>query len=201
MTASANPVTSGWPAGSEFEESDITNTEGLHEVTEESTDMEMVWQTHTLMITSDREKVLLEALIKDQYCAIDEPVRQVQEWHLEEVQAIANDVRHREDGQSSFKLCSTSREEDVKRSHEESPEYGATPEKEDAACIANPNQISSTQPRLVGGVWAPRVSHHLDTDLIADTVLIAKAPRLAGHVTEIPSRGPPGRDQWPKLQD
>ena len=57
MTTSANPVTSGWPAGSEFEESDITNTEGLCEVTEESTDTEMAWQTHTLMITSDREKV------------------------------------------------------------------------------------------------------------------------------------------------
>ena len=81
------------------------------------------------------------------------------------------------------------------------------PEKEDAACTANPNQISSTQPRLVGGVLAPGVSHHSDTaltadpDLIADTVLIAEAPRLAGHVTEIPPRTLPGRDQWPKLQD
>ena len=59
MTTSANPVTSGQPAGSEFEESDITDTEGLCEVMEESTDMEMVWQTHTPMITSDREKVQL----------------------------------------------------------------------------------------------------------------------------------------------
>ena len=57
MTTSADPVTSGWPTGSEFEESDITDTEGLRKVTEESTDMEMAWQTHTLMITSDREKV------------------------------------------------------------------------------------------------------------------------------------------------
>ena len=57
MTISADPVTSGHPTGSEFEESNITDTEGLHEVIEESTDMEMVWQTHTLMITSDREKV------------------------------------------------------------------------------------------------------------------------------------------------
>ena len=53
MTTSADPVTSRWPAGSEFEESDITNTEGLCEVIEESTDMEMAWQTHTLIITSD----------------------------------------------------------------------------------------------------------------------------------------------------
>ena len=65
MTASADPVTSGWPAGSEFEESDITDTEDLCEVTEESTDTEMARQTHTLMITSDREKVQLEALIKE----------------------------------------------------------------------------------------------------------------------------------------
>ena len=92
MTSSADPVTSGQPTGSEFEESDITDTEGLREVMEESTDMEMAWQTHTLMITSDREKVRLEALVREQDCAIDEAVRQVQEWHLEEVQAIANAI-------------------------------------------------------------------------------------------------------------
>ena len=57
MTTSANPVTSGWPTGSEFEESNITDTDSLCEVIEESMDMEMAWQTHTLMITSDREKV------------------------------------------------------------------------------------------------------------------------------------------------
>ena len=59
---------------------------------EESTDTEMVWQTHTLMITSDREKVRLEALIREQDRAIDEAVRQVQEWHLKEVQAIVNAI-------------------------------------------------------------------------------------------------------------
>ena len=127
MTTSADPVTSGQPTGSEFEESDITDTEGLRKVIEESTNMEMMWQTHTLMITSDREKVWLEALIREQDPAIDEAVRQVQEQHLEEVQAITDAVRHREDGQSSHKCHSTSREEDVMRSHEESPEYGATP--------------------------------------------------------------------------
>ena len=81
------------------------------------------------------------------------------------------------------------------------------PEKEDTACTANLNQISSSQPCLVGGIRAPGVSHHSDTaliadpNLIADTALIAKAPRLAGHVTEIPPCTLPGRDQWPKLQD
>ena len=128
MTTSADPVTSGQPTGSEFEESDITNTKGLRKVIEESTDMEMAWQTHnTLMITSNREKVRLEALIKEQDRAVNEAVRQVQERHLEEVQAIADTIRHQEDGWSSHKHHSTSQEEDVKRSHEESPEYGATP--------------------------------------------------------------------------
>ena len=128
MTTSADPVTSGRPTGLEFEESDITDTEGLHEVVEESTDMEMARQTHsTLMITSDREKVQLKALIKEQDCAINEAVRQVQEWHLEELWAITDATRHWEDGQSSHKCHSASWEEDVKRSHEDSPEYGVTP--------------------------------------------------------------------------
>ena len=92
LSTSADPVTFRWPAGSELEESDITNTEGFCEVMEESMDMEMVWQTHTLMITSDRKKVRLETLIKEQDCAVDEDLRQVQEWDLEEVQAIADAV-------------------------------------------------------------------------------------------------------------
>ena len=207
MTASANPVTSGQPAGSEFEESDITNTEGLHEVTEESTDTEMMWQTHTLMITSDREKVQLEALVKEQDRAIDEAVRQVQEWHLEEVQAIADAIQHQGDGRSSFKHRSTSREEDVKKSREESPEYSSTPQERGHSLHCKSKSDIWCQPHLVGGVQAPRILHHPDTALIADpdpivdTTLIAKAPCPAGHVTEIPARTPPGRDQWPKLQD
>ena len=128
MITSADPVTSRWPAGSEFEESDITDTEGLRKVIEESTDMEMVQQTHTtLMITSDREKVGLEPLVKEQDRTMNEAVRQVQEWHLEEVQAITDTVQCQEDGRSSHKCHSTSREEDIKRSHDESPEYGAMP--------------------------------------------------------------------------
>ena len=104
MTTLADPVTSGWPAGSEFEESNITDTEGLCEMIEESTDMEIAWQTHTtLMITSDGEAVWLEALIKEQDCAVNEAVRQVQEQHLEEVQAITDAARHQEDGRSNHK--------------------------------------------------------------------------------------------------
>ena len=80
MTTSADPVTSAWPASLQFEESDITDTEGCREVVEESMDTEMGWQTHTtLMITSDREKVRLEALVKEQDHAVNEAVRQVQE--------------------------------------------------------------------------------------------------------------------------
>ena len=86
MTTLADPITSGRPAGSEFEESDITDTEGLREVVEESTDTKMAWQTHTtLMITSDREKVRLKALVREKDRAINEAVRQVQGRHLEEV--------------------------------------------------------------------------------------------------------------------
>ena len=53
------------------------------------------------------------------------------------------------------------------------------PEKEDAACAKSPNQISSTRLRLVEGVWAPRVSQHSDTALIADTTLIADTALIA----------------------
>ena len=91
MTTSADPVISRWPAGSELEESDITDPEGLHNMVEESTDTEMAWQTHTtLMITIDREKIQLEALVKEQDRAMNEAVRQVQEWHLEEMQATTD---------------------------------------------------------------------------------------------------------------
>ena len=76
MTTLADPVTSRWPAGSEFEESDTMDTEGLCDVVEESMDTEMAWQTcTTLMITSNREKVQLEALVKKQDCAVNEAVR------------------------------------------------------------------------------------------------------------------------------
>ena len=110
----------------------------------------MAWQTHTLMISSDREKVQLEALIREQDRAVDKVVRQVQQQHLEEVQAITDAIWHREDRQSSFKCHSASREDDVKRSREESREYGSTPQergrslhcksKSDIQCPASPGR-------------------------------------------------------------
>ena len=69
------------------------------------------------------------------------------------------------------------------------------PEKEDAACTTNPNQISSSQPCLVEGVQVPGVSHY------PDTISIAEAPRLAGLAAGIPPCTLPGSDQWPNPQD
>ena len=108
-------------AGSELEESDITDHEGHREVTKESTDTELSWQMHiTMMITSDQEKHRLEALAREQDCACNEAVKQVQTRHLREVEATADAPC------CSFKRCSASREEDSKPTHEESPEYGTT---------------------------------------------------------------------------
>ena len=109
-------------AGSELEESDITDYEEHHEVTEESTDTELSQQMHaTMMITSDREKHWMEALTREQDRACNKAVKQVQTRHLWEVEATA-DAPGR-----SFKCCSASREEDSKWTCEESPKYGTTP--------------------------------------------------------------------------
>ena len=69
------------------------------------------------------------------------------------------------------------------------------PKKEDPACTANPNQISSSRPHLVEGIQVPGVSHH------PDTAPIAEAPSLAGLAAGIPPRTLPGSDQWPNPQD
>ena len=62
------------PAGSELEESDITDYEGHREVTEERTDTELSQQTHTtMMITSDQEKYRLEAPAREQDRACTKP--------------------------------------------------------------------------------------------------------------------------------
>ena len=83
------------PAGSELEESDITDYEGHCEVTEESTDTKLSRQTHaTMMITLDQEKHRLEALAKEQDCACNEAVKQVQTRHLREVEATADALCH-----------------------------------------------------------------------------------------------------------
>ena len=65
------------------------------------------------------------------------------------------------------------------------------PEKEDAACTINPNQTSSTRPRLVEGIQVRRVSHH------PDTVPTAEAPPPASLTAGIPPHILPGSDQWP----
>ena len=128
-TPSVGHVGSGRPARSEFEDSDITDTEGLCDIFEESTDTKMACFTHTtLMITSNREKVRLEALIREQDLTVNEAIRQVQEWHLGGMQAIIDTTHCREDECSTHKHRSTSQEDDVKRSREESPEAGTVPQ-------------------------------------------------------------------------
>ena len=110
------------PAGSELEESDITDYEGHREVTEESTDTELSQQMHvTMMITSDQEKHWLEALAREQDRTCNKAMKQVQTRHLWEVEATTNAPCH------SFKCRSASREEDSKWTHEESPKYGTMP--------------------------------------------------------------------------
>ena len=110
-------------AGSELEESDITDYEGHREVTEVSTDTELSQQTHTtMMITSDQEKHQLEALAREQDRTCNEAVKQVQTRHLWEVEATTDTPC------PSFKCHSASREEGSKRTREESPEYGTTPQ-------------------------------------------------------------------------
>ena len=127
-------------------------------------DTEMAWQTHTtLMIISDREKVWLEALIKEQDCAVNEAVSQVQEWHLEEVRAITNAARHQEDGQSSNKCHSTSQEEDIKRFCEEYPEYGAMPQERGRSLHRKSKsdlQFPASPGRRCLGSWSFTPSRH-----------------------------------------
>ena len=110
------------PASSELEESNITDYKGHREVIEESTDTKLSQQMHaTMMITSDQEKHWLEALTREQDHACNEAMKQVQTWHLREVEATT-DAPCR-----SFKCHSASREEDSKRTCEELPEYGTMP--------------------------------------------------------------------------
>ena len=110
------------PAGSELEESDIIDYEGHREVTKDSTDTKLSWETHiTMMITSDQEKHRLEALAREQDRACNEAVKQVQTRHLREVEATTDAPC------CSFKRRSASQEEDSKWTREESPEYVTTP--------------------------------------------------------------------------
>ena len=132
MGPSASHVGSGWPASYKFDKSDITDMDCLHDVFEESTNTEMACCTHTiLMITSDRKKVRLEALVKEQDHAINEAIWQVQERHLEEMQAINDAVHHREDEHASHKCHSASQKEGVKRTREESRETGSVPQEKE----------------------------------------------------------------------
>ena len=117
-----------WPAGSEFKESDITDMEAICNTTEESTDTEMARHAGaTLMISSDREKIRLEALTKEQDWAMSRALWEVQQHHLEELQLTASTTQGWNNECSSYKCHSALCKEDVKRTREESLEAGTAP--------------------------------------------------------------------------
>ena len=180
------------PAGSELEESDITDYEGHREVTEESTDTELFQQTHTtMMITSDQEKHWLEALTREQDRTCNKAVKQVQTRHLREMEATADIPCH------SFKWRSASREGDSKQTREESPEYGTTPQERGRRVFNEWTSIKQTRfrPHQVKDVWDPRVTHPANmpahhttiprvyTICPADAALTAGTTAVAPHLT------------------
>ena len=180
------------PAGSELEESDITDYEGHREVTEESTDTELSLQMHaTMIITSDQEKHQLEALAREQDRACNEAVKQVQTWHLREVEDITDAPCH------SFKRHSASREKTPSRPMKSHPNMVPHPGREAAVFNKSLTSIKQTrsQPRQVKGIWDPGVTHpanvpahhatisRVDTVHPADATLTAGAAAVVSHLT------------------
>ena len=103
-------------------------------------DTELSWQIHaTMIITSDQEKHWLEALTREQDCAYNEAVKQVQTQHLREVE-VTTDASC-----CSFKCRSTSQEEDFMQTWEESPEYGTTPWKRGRSLQQKPDKHKADQ--------------------------------------------------------
>ena len=104
--------------------------EAIRDTAEEGTDTEMARHAGTtLMISTDREKIRLETLAKEQDWAVSRALWEVQQHHLEELQLMASTTQGQNNGCSSYKHCSASREEDIKRTREESSEAGTTPHK------------------------------------------------------------------------
>ena len=102
-------------------------TEEVCDTAGESTNVEMAWHTDTtLMISTDEEKLCLDALAREQDRAVSKALCEVQDWHTEEFKAAASttslsqSIRHT----IHLKCCSASHEEDVKRTREEFPETG-----------------------------------------------------------------------------
>ena len=70
----------GWSAESAIGESDVTDTEGACDTTEESTGAEMAWCTGTtLMISTDRKKLRLSALAREQDRVVTQALQKVQD--------------------------------------------------------------------------------------------------------------------------
>ena len=184
------------PAGSELEESDITDYEGHHEVTEESTDTELSQQMHvTMMITSDQEKHWLEALTREQYHACNKAVKQVQTRHLREVEATA-DAPCR-----SFKCHSASREEDFKRTHEESPEYGTMPQERGHSLQQKDKHKADWIPASPGkrhpGSWSYTPCKHAHTPCNHSQSGHRSSSRCRSHSRHCSHNATPNHD-WPR---
>ena len=200
------------PAGSELEESNITDYEGHCEVTKESMDTELSWQMHaTMMITSDQEKHWLEALAREQDHACNETMKQVQTRHLQEVEATADAPC------CSFKCCSASREEDSKRTHEELPEYGTMPwQRGHSLQQKDKHKADQILARQVKGIQDPGVTHpanvpthhatipRVDTIHPADAALTAGTTAIVPHLTVtglMITTLRSGNSQWTPNQD
>ena len=108
----------GWLAEFEPSKNDITDTEGTRDTARESTDTEMAQcADSTLMISSDQEKLHLEALAREQDRAMSRALKEVQDRHMEEMEAMASTTTcGRSDGCSfHLKRRNVSQEEDIKR--------------------------------------------------------------------------------------
>ena len=71
----------GWLVEFETGKSDITDT-GACDTAGESRDAEMAWHTDTtLIISSDQEKLCLDAIAHEQDRAVNRVLREVQDWH------------------------------------------------------------------------------------------------------------------------
>ena len=115
----------GQSAESVTGESDVTDTEGARDTTEESTVAEMAWCTvTTLMISTNGKKLHLSTLAREQDRAVTQALQGVQDLHTEDFKATASTTTYSQSIGCTvhLKCCSASHEEVVKRSRDESPE-------------------------------------------------------------------------------
>ena len=169
ITASTNleshHLQMGWPAESAASDSDITDTEGAHDTAGESMDVEMVQCTDTtLMISSNWEKLRFDALAQEQDRAIDRALWEVQDRHTKEFEAATSTMSHNQSVGCTIHLKhrSTSHEEDIKRTREESPEIGSARPHERGCSLHHKSKSDlRVWPNQINGVLGPEVSLHV----------------------------------------